>query len=65
MTPDTDSRKALVEAAFAVAADSTRHVWDTPEEDAAWVHLQTIAPTGPTSQNSLALSGRGSCRALR
>jgi hypothetical protein len=26
-------------AAFVAGAYATRHVWDTPEEDAAWAHL--------------------------
>ncbi|MGI4790520.1 MAG: hypothetical protein ACRYFS_16915 [Janthinobacterium lividum] len=29
----------LSERGFAMAAEGTRHIWDTPEEDAAWVHL--------------------------
>lgn len=39
-----DKHKAFVESSFAAAAESTRHVWDTPEEDAAWAHLQNIGP---------------------
>ena len=30
---------ALVEQGFLMAAEGTRHVWDTPEEDEAWAHL--------------------------
>ena len=29
-------------AHFLAAAEATRPVWDTPEEDAAWAHLQTL-----------------------
>lgn len=35
-----NDRFAFTEEAFAASAESTRHVWDTPEEDAAWAHLQ-------------------------
>ena len=31
---------AFVGALFVANAEATRHVWDTPEEDAAWAHLQ-------------------------
>ncbi|MBV9851151.1 MAG: hypothetical protein JO250_15895 [Armatimonadetes bacterium] len=31
---------AFVRAVFLAGAEATRHVWDTPEEDAAWAHLQ-------------------------
>lgn len=31
---------AFVDALFRASAEATRHVWDTPEEDAAWAHLQ-------------------------
>ena len=31
---------AFVDALFVASAEATRHVWDTPEEDAAWAHLQ-------------------------
>ena len=34
-----DEGAALVAQAFQVAAEGTRHVWDTPEEDKAWAHL--------------------------
>ena len=29
----------LSERGFLMAAEGTRHVWDTPEEDKAWAHL--------------------------
>lgn len=29
----------LSERGFLMAAEGTRHVWDTPEEDEAWTHL--------------------------
>lgn len=29
----------LSERGFLMAAEGTRHVWDTPEEDEAWAHL--------------------------
>lgn len=32
--------KAFTGALFLANAEATRHVWDTPEEDAAWAHLQ-------------------------
>ena len=36
---EDDEGAALVAQAFLVAAEGTRHVWDTPEEDKAWAHL--------------------------
>ena len=30
----------LAETGFLMAAEGTRHIWDTPEEDEAWAHLQ-------------------------
>lgn len=35
-----DARDAFTERHFAAAAEATRAVWDTPEEDAAWEFLQ-------------------------
>lgn len=37
---DDSDRAAFVDRLFLAGADATRHVWDTPEEDAAWAHLQ-------------------------
>ncbi len=33
-------RAGFVRDLFTAGAEVTRHVWDTPEEDAAWAHLQ-------------------------
>lgn len=30
---------SLSERGFLLAAEGTRHIWDTPEEDKAWAHL--------------------------
>lgn len=30
----------FVDALFLANAEASRHVWDTPEEDKAWAHLQ-------------------------
>ncbi len=30
---------SLSEQGFLMAAEGTRHIWDTPEEDKAWAHL--------------------------
>lgn len=32
--------EVFVNALFLASAEATRHVWDTPEEDAAWAYLQ-------------------------
>jgi len=34
----------LSERGFLMAAEGTRHVWDTPEEDEAWAHLSGDMP---------------------
>ena len=31
---------SFIDALFLASAEATRHVWDTPEEDAAWADLQ-------------------------
>lgn len=41
-----DSRELFTETHFAAAAEATRPVWDTPEEDAAWAFLQAPVATG-------------------
>ena len=38
---------AFVEFVFLAGAEATRHDWDTPEEDAAWAHLQCVAVARP------------------
>lgn len=37
---EEDDHAAFVDRLFLANAEATRHVWDTPEEDAAWAHLQ-------------------------
>ena len=36
---DAPGGLTLSERGFMMAAEGTRHVWDTPEEDEAWAHL--------------------------
>ncbi len=36
---DAAEETALSERGFLLAAEGTRHIWDTPEEDKAWAHL--------------------------
>lgn len=36
---DPADGSTLSERGFLMAAEGTRHVWDTPEEDEAWAHL--------------------------
>jgi hypothetical protein len=36
---DADDALSLSERGFLMAAEGTRHIWDTPEEDEAWAHL--------------------------
>ena len=39
LTDDPDEELSLSERGFLMAAEGTRHIWDTPEEDKAWAHL--------------------------
>ena len=39
MLADNSEETPLSEQGFLLAAEGTRHVWDTPEEDKAWAHL--------------------------
>ncbi len=41
---DPADGSTLSERAFLMAAEGTRHVWDTPEEDRAWAHLSGDMP---------------------
>lgn len=34
-----DDGRSLIKRGFPMAAQDTRHVWDTPEEDEAWSRL--------------------------
>ena len=34
-----DASASPSEEGFLLAAEGTRHIWDTPEEDKAWAHL--------------------------
>ncbi len=36
---DPADGSTLSERGFLMAAEGTRHVWETPEEDEAWAHL--------------------------
>ena len=36
---DDSGKMTLSEKGFLLAAEGTRHIWDTPEEDKAWAHL--------------------------
>ena len=36
---DPNEELSLSERGFLMAAEGTRHIWDTPEEDKAWAHL--------------------------
>ena len=36
---DSADGLSLSERGFLMAAEGTRHIWDTPEEDKAWAHL--------------------------
>jgi len=39
LADDDSDGLTLSEQGFLMAAEGTRHVWDTPEEDEAWAHL--------------------------
>lgn len=39
LADDLADSRTLSEQGFSMAAEGTRHVWDTPEEDEAWAHL--------------------------
>ncbi len=39
LAEDSDHEE-FVDTLFLASAEATRHVWDTPKEDAAWAHLQ-------------------------
>jgi hypothetical protein len=43
---DAAEGPSLSERGFLMAAEDTRHIWDTPEEDEAWAHLQSIPLAG-------------------
>ena len=36
---DSSDGFTLSEKGFLMAAEGTRHIWETPEEDEAWAHL--------------------------
>lgn len=36
----SEERPTFSDTAFLAGAEAIRHLWDTPEEDAAWAHLQ-------------------------
>ena len=39
-TAEDGEPAAFTDALFHASAEATRHIWDTPEEDSAWAHLQ-------------------------
>jgi hypothetical protein len=39
LAADFADGSTLSEQGFLLAAEGTRHIWDTPEEDKAWAHL--------------------------
>ena len=39
LADDSAEEALLSERGFLLAAEGTRHIWDTPEEDKAWAHL--------------------------
>ena len=39
LAEDPNGELSLSERGFLMAAEGTRHIWDTPDEDKAWAHL--------------------------